>query len=101
LLIFKTSAVQDYKELVAEAERRRVATSHSYPQMTFMAYMAQHASDSKLVQMRLRLLKLLQRSRMYDPSTVLDRLNTSEQLQLEHAILYGKVRKNDYTNAIL
>lgn len=56
-----------------------------------MAYMAQRTSDSKFVQIRLRLLKLLQRSRQFDPNTVLEHLKSTEQLQLERAILYGKV----------
>jgi hypothetical protein len=102
VLNVRSTAVHDYKELAAESERRMATSNRSQPQITFMAYMAQCTSDSKLVQIRLRLLKLLQRSRQFDPKTVLEHLKSTEQLQLERAILYGKVwrRSLDYSSLI-
>ncbi|CAO3664445.1 unnamed protein product [Umbelopsis vinacea] len=100
-ITFFDKIVEDYKALVAESERQRVGQAQTKPQITFLAYMANHVPDSKLVQLRLRLLKLLQRSRMYDPSTVLNHLKSSERLHLEQAILYGKLRKHEEALQIL
>jgi hypothetical protein len=57
-----------------------------------MAYMANQVTDSSLIQVRLRLLKLLQASRKYDPNTVLDYFISNEHLHLERVIIYGRVR---------
>lgn len=57
-----------------------------------MAYMADHATDSPLIQVRVRLLKLLQASRKYDSNTVMEYFISNEHLQLERVIIYGRVR---------
>ncbi|CAM0141457.1 hypothetical protein VKS41_003834 [Umbelopsis sp. WA50703] len=93
--------VQDYKSQVAASEKQRISQSLAKPHTTFMAYMANQVTDSSLIQVRLRLLKLLQASRKYDPNTVLDYFISNEHLHLERVIIYGRLQKHEEALQIL
>lgn len=58
---------------------------------TFVGYIGNQAKKSQLLQVRLSLLRLLQDSELYDANQVLESLIAVEPLDIEKAIIYGRV----------
>ncbi|KAI8093371.1 uncharacterized protein BX664DRAFT_357822 [Halteromyces radiatus] len=69
---------------------------------TFVGYLGrlQH-NESKLVQVRLALLRLLQQSQLYDANIVLKSLSEDSPLYIEKAIIFGRLGKHQRALDIL
>lgn len=59
-------------------------------EMTFVGYLGVH-QQLNLVRRRLLLIRLLQRSALYDPATLLDAIEKAGPLDIEKVIVYGRV----------
>jgi hypothetical protein len=59
---------------------------------TFVGYLGrkQH-TESKLIDTRLPLIRLLQQSQLYDANTVMDSLSEAGPLYIEKTFIYGRV----------
>ncbi|KAI9308017.1 hypothetical protein BJ944DRAFT_260999 [Cunninghamella echinulata] len=60
---------------------------------TFVGFLGRKAKNSQLVQVRLSLLRLLQDSELYDTNEVLECLLVAGPLDIEKAIIYGRLRR--------
>ncbi|CAO3630338.1 unnamed protein product [Cunninghamella echinulata] len=69
---------------------------------TFVGFLGRQAKNSQLVQVRLSLLRLLQDSELYDTNEVLECLLVAGPLDIEKAIIYGRLgRYQDALNILI
>jgi hypothetical protein len=60
---------------------------------TFVGYLGTLKPQTQLVRLRLLLIRLLLKSPLYSPETLLDTLSKAGPLDIEKAIVYGRVKK--------
>ncbi|KAG1170351.1 hypothetical protein G6F70_007735 [Rhizopus microsporus] len=71
--------------------------SHS----TFLGYLSTQKTQLRLVQLRLVLIRFLQRSNIYSPEIVMNALSEAGPLDIEKAIVFGKMNKHQESLDIL
>ncbi|KAG1471819.1 hypothetical protein G6F56_001908 [Rhizopus delemar] len=94
-----------FKELVDDFKRQvspypieeDIDLSHS----TFIGYLNAEKSQIRLVQLRLSLIKFLQRSSLYLPEIVMEALTKAGPLDIEKCIVYGRMGKHGESLDIL
>ncbi|ORX54477.1 hypothetical protein DM01DRAFT_1321815 [Hesseltinella vesiculosa] len=79
-----TQTVKKFKTCVRPMEPNR-------PSPTFVSFLCEKTPSTPLLQIRLRLLRLLQQSSSYEASSLLTLLDQTGPLQIEKAIVYGKL----------
>ncbi|KAI8139926.1 hypothetical protein BJV82DRAFT_625529 [Fennellomyces sp. T-0311] len=67
---------------------------------TFVAFLGRY-QESALVRRRLLLIRLLQRSSLYDPSKLFQAISEAGPLNIETVILYGRMKKHEEALQIL
>lgn len=77
-------------ELVEEYKQTVNPSNVSENEMTFVGYLGAH-QQSSLVRRRLLLIRLLQRSELYDPGALLEAIEKAGPLDIEKVIVYGRV----------
>ncbi|RCH94337.1 hypothetical protein CU097_012873 [Rhizopus azygosporus] len=68
---------------------------------TFLGYLSTQKSQLRLVQLRLVLIRFLQRSNIYSPEVVMNALSEAGPLDIEKAIVFGKMNKHQESLDIL
>ncbi|CEG63955.1 hypothetical protein RMATCC62417_01017 [Rhizopus microsporus] len=68
---------------------------------TFLGYLSTQKSRLRLVQLRLVLIRFLQRSNIYSPEVVMNALSEAGPLDIEKAIIFGKMNKHQESLDIL
>ncbi|KAL9546656.1 hypothetical protein MBANPS3_006557 [Mucor bainieri] len=61
---------------------------------TFVGYLGREQQQTHLVQLRLKLIQLLQSSQLYSPQVLLDALTKAGPLDIEKVIVYGRMSKH-------
>ncbi|KAI7847334.1 hypothetical protein BDC45DRAFT_542029 [Circinella umbellata] len=67
---------------------------------TFVAYLGRH-QQTELIRRRLLLIRLLQRSSLYDPEVLFQEISEAGSLKIEIVILYGRMKKHEEALQIL
>ncbi|KAI9264961.1 hypothetical protein BDA99DRAFT_546741 [Phascolomyces articulosus] len=67
---------------------------------TFVAYLGRH-QETELIRRRLLLIRLLQRSSLYDPERLFQEISEAGPLNIEMVILYGRMKKHEEALQIL
>lgn len=92
------STVDDFKRQVSPYPiEEDIDLSHS----TFIGYLNAEKSQIRLVQLRLSLIKFLQRSSLYLPEIVMEALTKAGPLDIEKCIVYGRMGKHGESLDIL
>ncbi|KAJ8655866.1 hypothetical protein O0I10_008530 [Lichtheimia ornata] len=87
-------------ELVEEYKQTVNPSNVSENEMTFVGYLGAH-QQSSLVRRRLLLIRLLQRSELYDPGALLEAIEKAGPLDIEKVIVYGRMKRHEDALRIL
>ena len=78
--------------IVDEFKRSIHPTEIGGHDQTFVAYLGRH-QETELIRRRLLLIRLLQRSSLYDPKILFQEISEAGSLNIELVILYGRVNE--------
>ncbi|KAI9323410.1 hypothetical protein BX666DRAFT_1847484 [Dichotomocladium elegans] len=89
------------QQLVDEYKRCTNPSNVNENEMTFVSYLGTRYVTSNLVRARISLIRLLQRSPLYDPKTLLEEMAKAGVLDIEMAIVYGRMKRHEEALRIL
>ncbi|KAI8384808.1 uncharacterized protein BYT42DRAFT_603782 [Radiomyces spectabilis] len=85
--------ISDYKQSVDPMRTQMLSPSSASSievNLTFVGYLGYY-KQTNLVRLRLALIRLLQRSRLYSPPAIMEALKEAGPLDVERAIVYGRM----------